>query len=81
MDEHENKEHWHLDRRVPLALIIAIFLQTAGVFYWGGQVETRVTNLEAQVSKNTTMSERLSRVEEGVSWIKTTLTDIKGRLD
>lgn len=44
----ENGEHWHLDKRVPLALILTIFLQTATVVWWASGVNARVAQLEAK---------------------------------
>ncbi len=40
------KQHWSVDRKVPLALIFAIFMQTAGAFWWAGKVDTRLMTLE-----------------------------------
>jgi len=66
---------WHLDRRVPIAIIFALIVQTGGIFYWGGQLATRVDNTEARVERleteadvadqrQTTILERLARMEE-----------------
>ena len=60
--------HWHLDKRVPITLIVAIMIQT-GSFIWfmsalnsdveglerrTQRIETRNTMMEANVSANTT---------------------------
>lgn len=42
----ESGEHWHLDKRVPLALILTIFIQTATVVWWASGVNARVAQLE-----------------------------------
>ncbi len=39
------KESWHLDKRVPLSLIMVIIFQTFGLIVWG-------TNLHADVRSN-----------------------------
>lgn len=60
---------WHLDKRVPLALILALALQTGTFGFWLGSVQNRVTNLEQRSSLNEEVRERLVRVEtllEGV---------------
>ena len=41
-----DKAHWTVDKKVPLALIFAIFLQTSGAFWWAGKVDSRITSLE-----------------------------------
>ena len=32
-------EPWHLDKRVPLALIVTLFLQTAGIVWWASTMQ------------------------------------------
>lgn len=36
------REPWHLDRRVPIALIIAIFVQTAGAGFYVARMDSRI---------------------------------------
>jgi peptidoglycan hydrolase CwlO-like protein len=53
-------EHWHLDRKVPIALIFTIFVQSATLVWWLSSLNQRVfmtersiTNLESsQVTAN-----------------------------
>lgn len=44
---------WHLDKRVPVSIIIMLMVQTAGVVWWAARAESRI---EAQ-------AERLAVVE------------------
>lgn len=37
---------WHLDRRVPIALVATIMAQTFGIGWWISQLNSRVTALE-----------------------------------
>jgi hypothetical protein len=34
----ERQEAWHLDKRVPIALIAAIVMQTMGAIWWAASV-------------------------------------------
>jgi Tfp pilus assembly protein PilO len=72
--------HWSLDKKVPLALILTVIIQTIGVSWWAatlsGQVnylENRVTKAEATMEREALSSrlasDRLIRVEEGVKAI------------
>ncbi len=56
----EAKERWHLDRRVPIALILALFIQTVGVVWWAATTDARVGQLESSL---TSMDRRLSDQE------------------
>ena len=45
-----DQDSWHLDRRVPIAIMAAFFFQTCGFIYvattWKVGIEGRVSNLE-----------------------------------
>lgn len=65
------REHWHLDKRVPLALILALLIQTSGMVWWaatiqaeGRALQDRVLVLEQQSINDRQIGERLARVEE-----------------
>ena len=42
---------WHLDKRVPIALILALGLQTFGIVWWAATINSRVDVLEAWTAK------------------------------
>ncbi len=84
MGEPENDKAWHLDRRVPLALIFAILVQTAGAFWWASSISSRVANLETQVANqaatNIPSVERMTRVETKLDAMREDVNDIKRAL-
>jgi hypothetical protein len=41
---------WHLDKRVPLALILALIGQTAGMVWWASGLSHRVDQHERQIT-------------------------------
>jgi len=43
---------WHLDKRVPLTLIFAIFLQTVGVFWWASEINSQVKHNTEALTKH-----------------------------
>jgi len=43
----EDMGPWHLDKRVPVALILTIVLQTGGVIWWASQQTHRLGAVEA----------------------------------
>ncbi len=71
-------EPWHLDKKVPLALIMTMALQTLGVIWWAASLSTRVEHQERQIvalnasdaqSKQEArrIGEWLSRVDERIA--------------
>lgn len=56
-------QHWTLDKRIPIAIIIAIAAQTAGGGYWLGQLSLRVTKNEQALDRKLNDGDRLTRLE------------------
>ena len=50
MTEREH-EPWHLDKRVPLALILALLVQTAGMVWWAATLSSRVDGHAADIAR------------------------------
>ena len=44
---------WHSNRKVPLALVFAILIQSFSGIWWAAKIDERVENLGAQVSTQT----------------------------
>jgi len=72
---------WHLDRRVPIALIAAIAMQTAGALLWAGAVSERLAFLEARAERDAGLVERTARLEERAQHMSGALTRIETKLD
>ena len=54
---------WHLDRKVPIALIIAIATQIITFIWWAAQASARLDNLEKQTIAAGSQFERLVKLE------------------
>ncbi len=77
---------WHLDRRVPIALLLAIIAQSAGFGAWCATTNMRLNALEQKADVAAPQGERLTRVEvkvdnliEGVAEIKSILRKEPGK--
>lgn len=42
---------WHLDKRVPVSLIIALVVQTGGMFWWASGVSSTLQNQQTQIAE------------------------------
>lgn len=76
----ESDAHWHLDRKVPLAVILTIVVQTGGVVWWGSSINARVEALEHKMDRAAPQGDRLTRLEERVDTIKDGVAEIKAIL-
>lgn len=74
------EDHWHLDKRVPIALVIMLAVQAMTAVWWASGMDSRVATLERIAVKNEGVEARLARIEEGQSWIKNTLQSLVNKL-
>lgn len=74
-------EHWTLDKKVPLAIIVALFAQFVGFVYFTAQLENRVSQLEVSIDLARGDRDRLTRVEEKLDGIKGVMQRIESYLD
>ena len=81
---HYDDSHWHLDKRIPVALIMTIILQTVAAIWWAANLSARVDLLEAKVagiSRNADGLQkaalRATRLEVQQNAIQATLAEVK----
>jgi Tfp pilus assembly protein PilO len=72
--------HWHLDKRVPIALILTLLVQTGGVAWWMATTSERISVLKERLDAISPQADRLTRVEVNIEDIKMSLTEIKQAL-
>lgn len=68
---------WHLDKRVPLALILTIVIQTAGLVWWASSLSERVNSLEKSRDATAPQGDRLTRVEVKLENVQSGIDEIK----
>ena len=84
--------HWTLDKRIPVALIVALVAQAITFGWMASALNSRVENLEtyvadskiataAQVSTERDRGDRLIRVETLMESIQRSVTNIERKLD
>jgi hypothetical protein len=68
---------WHLDKRVPLALIVTIAIQTGTFIWWASSLTERVNTLERERVATAPQGERLTRVEVKLEGVQVGIDEIK----
>jgi hypothetical protein len=75
-------QRWHVDRRIPVAFIISVFIatlvQSFAFGYWISNNTSRIGTLEQLATDQKPVIERLIRIEEQVSYIRDELRALKG---
>lgn len=77
-------ESWHLDKRVPLAFIAALIVQTVGLISvataWKADVDSRLNILERAMDERKGQGDRLIVVEQQLRYIKESVDRIETTL-
>ena len=72
---------WHLDRRVPIALIVALMIQTSAGIWWAATLTARVSTIELWVADNRQVKDRLTRMETRQEYMIQTIEKIDRKLE
>jgi hypothetical protein len=73
----EQKEHWAIERKIPIALLTALAIQT-GVWIWQSAAAwARLEQLEKKVEAMAPQGERIVRVETKADLLIAALAEVK----
>lgn len=72
---------YRLDRRIPLALIAMVLLQTFGALLWAGAAAERISHAEAEASRVQELAERAVRLEAQSAAMREALIRIEAKVD
>lgn len=81
MDDPAMGSDWHLDKRVPIALIVTIFLQSMAAVWWAASMQARMDGLESMMLAQASTESRLVRVEQMTTMQARSLERIENKLD
>ena len=76
----EPNGRWTIDRKIPLALIITLAIQSGVFIWWAAGIDFRVTQLEKGDALRAPQGERIIRLETKVDSVYDRLSEIKGLL-
>lgn len=70
-------EPWHLDKKVPITLIIAIVAQTGAAFWWASGVESR---LHQAALENTSQDDDIGELQSDAQALAVTAATVNAQL-
>lgn len=76
MSERDDNQ-WHLDKRVPIALILALMVQGGSTIWWGARIDARVATLETRITETAPQETRITRLEVTAQNIVLSLSEMK----
>lgn len=74
---------WRIDKHIPLALILTILGQGAGVVWWGSQIQQTVADHERRIAvqESTKIAERMAVMEIQMKDAKELQLEMNRKLD
>lgn len=70
-----------IDRKITLALKLALIVESAGVFAWAGGTGERLKEVELRVVSQSAMAKRLARVEVKLELAAAQMTRVGQKLE
>lgn len=64
---------WRIDKRIPVAVILTLAMQSAAVLIWGVRIDSRVSSLET----TTVSRETFARFDEKMNGLQQAILDMK----
>lgn len=71
---------WHLDKRIPVAIIITLAIQTGGAIWFASGISHRVETLERTQLSSASQGDRIVRLETRMESIAEYLVEIRNLL-
>ena len=65
---------WRIDKRIPVAVIMTLAIQSAAVLVWGVRLDSRVYALET----GTVTTEKFGRLDEKMTTVKDDISSLRG---
>ena len=82
--ERQNSNSWHLDKRIPITLVILIVMQTMGGFWWASKMDSRVGELEKDAANYVTLGTCMDKhriIEQQVRTVEALNSKVAQRLE
>lgn len=77
MSKPDDDGAWHLDRRVPIALILTLMIQTGGALWWAATATARLEQVEKRIEMSAPVTEKVIRVETKLEAISEAIQELK----
>ena len=72
---------WHLDKRIPIALILALIGQTFGMGWWASSISERVASLEQSKVEARALAIDIAVIRANVESIKDVVRRLERQID
>jgi hypothetical protein len=74
------KSEWHLDKKIPISLILVLLVYGYTAITWSSQIDVRMAATEKWIDENKSSNARLGVIEERLGNLKEILEKIERKL-
>ena len=79
---HPEDNRWHLDKKVPISIIAALFIQFLGGVWFMSKLESRIVALEAAKASQEKVDEAQDRrANDAVGLVRSDIQELSRKLD
>lgn len=79
-DNLQDGQQWHLDKRVPIALITVLLLQTFGGIWWAATLTSTVNHNTSRIERYEATYTRMGAIEQTLARIDERLKSLQSAL-
>jgi len=79
-DDDPASQNWHIDKRIPVAIIVTIVMQSMAAVWFASGIAHRVENLERIQSASAPQGDRIIRLEERMTNLTEYIIEIRNIL-
>ncbi len=82
-ESHHEQERWRVDKHIPVALILTLIGQGAGIIWWGSSMQHAIQDHERRIvaQETTKTSERMAVVESQIKASRELQIEMNQKLD
>lgn len=83
--DRNNLEGWHLDKKVPISIVITLIVQTVVAIYigttWKTEIDYRLMNVERHIEERRSQESRIITMEQQLRYLVDSMRRIEALLD
>jgi hypothetical protein len=73
--------HWQIDRRVPMAFVLTMFLQTVGVVWWASGVHSELAGHRSAIASLQAKSDQIAVIQTDIRHMTKTLEKVVEKVE
>jgi hypothetical protein len=78
--QNKMSQGWFLSKQIPITVIVALLIQTAGVVWWASSIDSKLKVQESWIQRNRNVAAEMARLEERVKYLQQELQELEAKV-